>query len=443
MKVNYFTFLSFLFFLTSSGTKAQLVSCNAFLQGNHAELGINWMGAYGSTVAAPSGYHPQGISGLNLYNGTSCGSGMTTSSSFLGFVADPNFTNWTAYFGDYYMPGSPQEGWALEIKGHSVLAYTPTAQTTDSIPQLTGGNISYSATATQQTSTWEGVFDSVQVTQVTTIDTGALFFTVDVTLTNLSVFGRDSVYYMRTIDPDNDEAVAGAAGFSTLNRIDHQMPGGSDSLVSVSATGTIYSVAQIALATKDYRAHCFYMGAGLAPTYSLKDIYNDSTTYYHTVGDSSAHDVGIGLVFNIGHLATVDSAADSVTNRTRLRHPANSSSVKFIYSFEAGKVAHYLNADGGVVGDTSHLGISNTGSGDAADIKIFPNPSTDAFHITGLKNGQYIEVYELTGRLLKDKIPAQLPSGGAVVADLPQGNYILVVKQANGTIYQRKLIVKN
>ena len=53
----------------SSISHAQLVSGNAFLQGNYLEVGMASCGVYGSSVFAPSGYHTQG-------------------SNYLGFVAD-------------------------------------------------------------------------------------------------------------------------------------------------------------------------------------------------------------------------------------------------------------------------------------------------------------------------------------------------------------------
>ncbi len=425
-----FTLLSCLLILSAGHSGAQLVSCNAFLQGNHVELGINWMGAFGSAVPPPSGYHPQGPTSTGLFNGVSCGGTTTSSTNLLGFVADPNLTNWTAYFGDYYMPGFPQEGWALEIKGHKVLAYTPAAQTADSVRGLSGSNISHSITATGQTSTWEGIFDSVKVTQVTTVDTGALFITVNVTLTNLAASGRDSVYYLRTIDPDNDQTLS--TSYNTKNKIDHQMPGGPDSLVSVSAKGKIFTAAQLALATKDYRAHCFIMDVGLNPTYSLKDIYNDSTTYYHNLGDSSGSDVGIGLVFNIGHLATVDSAADSVTHA---KHPANTNSFKFIYSFKSAKVSDYLNG-------VYDLNVSDINANNAADITVYPNPTSSVFQIAGLDDDQRIELYDMTGRVITDQISILRSNRVASLSDIPKGNYLLIIRQSSGDVIFRQILVK-
>ena len=65
-----------------SETHSQIVSGNAFLKGNFVEVGLGPCGAFASTVAAPAGYHPRG-------------SGGSSSSNQLGFVADPAQDGWT------------------------------------------------------------------------------------------------------------------------------------------------------------------------------------------------------------------------------------------------------------------------------------------------------------------------------------------------------------
>ena len=91
-----------------SETHSQIVSGNAFLKGNFVEVGLGPCGAFASTVAAPAGYHPRG-------------SGGSSSSNQLGFVADPAQDGWTMgnpnYVGDYFLPGTPEEGWGMSING--------------------------------------------------------------------------------------------------------------------------------------------------------------------------------------------------------------------------------------------------------------------------------------------------------------------------------------
>lgn len=117
-------------------------------------MGINWFGAFGSAVAAPAGYHPKLSATVTFTNDAACGGRRASCDSCLGFVADPNLTGWTSYIGDYYLPGTPIEGWALQVGPKKVFAYTPYAQS--SIPVrisgLVGSHVSYSATATRVTS---------------------------------------------------------------------------------------------------------------------------------------------------------------------------------------------------------------------------------------------------------------------------------------------------
>ena len=85
--------------------QAQIVGANAFMQGTYVEIGVNTCGAYGSGSAPPAGYHPSPfLSGL-------------------GFVADSDQDGWDVgtpeYCGDYFVPGSPVEGWQIQIDGNT------------------------------------------------------------------------------------------------------------------------------------------------------------------------------------------------------------------------------------------------------------------------------------------------------------------------------------
>ena len=97
---------------------AQLVNGCGFLQQNRLEIGIANNGAYGTPENSPVGYHPNNNPLFaNTYNpvtGT-----YIQNTTALGFVADYDSNGWTAgtppYFGDYFLPGTPQEGWAVEV----------------------------------------------------------------------------------------------------------------------------------------------------------------------------------------------------------------------------------------------------------------------------------------------------------------------------------------
>ena len=94
-------FLFVLSGLASTQLFAQMLNDEAFLKGNYFEIGLNGCGALGTIQTAPSGFH-------NTTPG-------------LGIVADPDKDGWQTgnptYFGDYFLPGIPMEGWALQVNG--------------------------------------------------------------------------------------------------------------------------------------------------------------------------------------------------------------------------------------------------------------------------------------------------------------------------------------
>jgi cysteine-rich repeat protein len=72
-----------------------------FLRGNYIEIGLNPNAAFGSGVAPPAGWHAR--------------SGQTPNE--LGFVSDPADSDWTDYHGDFFTPGTREEGWGIEVNG--------------------------------------------------------------------------------------------------------------------------------------------------------------------------------------------------------------------------------------------------------------------------------------------------------------------------------------
>jgi hypothetical protein len=303
-------FLIFLSLFLANSTNAQLTNCNVFLQGNYVEVGINTNGAFGSSTAAPAGYHPRG--GVNMQN--TC-SGTCSGTSTLGFVADPAKDGWTvgspAYFGDFFMPGAPQEGWSLEVNGVQSNAWNGNNAICDSTGQfsgsLTGGNVSYSNNGRTRAGTWQGSNgDTIGITQVTSMDTSNLFFTMNVTLKNNGTVTKNNIYYQRTVDPDNDQTNTGL--FKTVNSVAYQLPNINNRTL-VTATGSIYTQAYLGLGTLDCRAKCYIMNSLVKPTVNCDVLYSGSSLVSYSGGFTK--DVGIGLVFNLGNLAPGDSVTFS------------------------------------------------------------------------------------------------------------------------------------
>ena len=310
-------FLTLAALLIMQYAKAQLDSCNVFLQGNHIEVGINWNGAYGSSVNTPTGFHPKGPAGEE--NSPDCGSACASSGQNLGFVADPDKDGWTVgspypYYGDYFLPGTPQEGWSVMVDGVQKDAWNQSGCSTAFPAGLTGANVSYFSSGKTRTGIWRGSYDSLGITQVTTLDTNNVYFTVYITLTNKSSQTKHDIYYLRTLDPDNAEPETG--NFTTYNKIEYKLPNPQNrtlvSAVGLTSAGGQIPSAFLGLGTLDCRAKCFIINSGLSPTSgTLDSMYGkyegrgDTVNYQYT--GTNTQDQGIGLVFRLGDLVPTDS----------------------------------------------------------------------------------------------------------------------------------------
>jgi gliding motility-associated-like protein len=281
--------------LLSGVAKAQCGVSNCFVKGDYVEVGVSQNGAYGANPA-PAGFHN------NV--GTS-----------LGFVSDPDKDGWlvsapgrTDYMGDYFVPGSPYEGW--DLQANSVRYHYSNLGAL--CPGTSCANISYTATATEQTTIWQGTAGNLDITQKTVVKKDKLYFVVYVDIVNTGSATVNNIYYYRGLDPDND-VMWPLGSFQTDNRIVFQPTSISKNCL-VTANGRGYpSQAYLGLGTKDCRAKCcifdnWFSIAGGGPLAAPGDIYNQTgvaaTGYYYNVATTKLNqDIAIGLVYNLGNLA--------------------------------------------------------------------------------------------------------------------------------------------
>ncbi|MBN1785844.1 MAG: hypothetical protein JW825_02490 [Candidatus Methanofastidiosa archaeon] len=174
---------------------ADVVGNEVFLKGDFIELGIHEAGSFGSANEAPDGFHPSCPQWPGL----------------IGFVTNRL---------DYFLPGTPFEGWTLEW----------TYDTQEYTFYNYGLCFSYDVPMTSHTdnsagdvlsSEWVGTASSdsmaVKVVQVVTMNKGDRFFTVEITLENTGSVPLTSVEYLRTVDPDNEQVATGY--FETRNYV--------------------------------------------------------------------------------------------------------------------------------------------------------------------------------------------------------------------------------
>src|ERR1043165_4026200 len=200
MKKIYLLILA-VFFVGFSNVHAQLVGTNLYLQGRYLEIGMNNNGSFGACNNATYGILPAG------YHAHLPGTGA------LAEVYDYGHDGWTvgapAYMGDYTYPGSPFEGWAIQVNGTRGQCYQTCAGNVTLNPGwLTGTNTGYSNTGGRATGIWTGsaATGALQLRMETRVDTLASWVNVTVVMKNTSASALPGVYYWRSCDPDNDQS---------------------------------------------------------------------------------------------------------------------------------------------------------------------------------------------------------------------------------------------
>jgi len=330
----------------------------------------------------PAGYHGNQIQqGPNQY---ACSYDMLTMR--LGIVSDPGMTGWANYYGDFvttsyniYAFASPYEAYVFtEDDSVAFVDNMSTNHITDTI--YNGANVSYSMTGSVISATYENSFDSIDITQVVTLDTAALYANFTITLTNTSVQPKNNLMYARMIYTNNDYVQT--SNFGSHDSVEYNCP--TDPYCLVTSRGMTDSEAYLALGSADTNSRCFIdstwplalaFGSGLPPgtnetlTNLYEENYANNTWAWYSGGGSGAN--AIGIVFSIPHLAGVDSAGDSVLRTTATMHPANTSTFSFFYSASAAASNQAL----GIIPPTGIVNI-NTG-----EIKMYPNPATTTLTI--------------------------------------------------------------
>ena len=271
---------------------ADEVGADTFMRLNFVETGINANGGFGTTANAPAGYHARGNDAGGL---------------FMGFVSDPNDTNWTSYDGDFFTPGGPVEGWAIEVGG--VASYngdrggaTAIAGTTGTPSCVTSGLCGGDG-GSQVSWASNAAVGGVQINKNYILADGAAFILAEVTLTNTTAAAINNVYYMRNLDPDNNQSTEG--DYSTRNTIISQ-PAGGITLAQVQAaqlTGDGFTrESTLSLLADDARARVTRGGfANRIPS----QVWNATGGLANTGEDFS--DTAISLAFKFDTIAAGES----------------------------------------------------------------------------------------------------------------------------------------
>ena len=156
-----------------------LLNGNAFFYGDNIEVGIGPDGAFGSNVESPRG---------------------KSKGKLLGYISDPSGNKFqNGYHGDFFLPGFPEEGWGIRVNDKNY--------NNNSIiesPEIIGNLSNYKMAATSQLVTWQGRVEGLEITQNYRIYNAGISIIIDISLKNTTPTDMKNVYYMRTVDPDNN-----------------------------------------------------------------------------------------------------------------------------------------------------------------------------------------------------------------------------------------------
>lgn len=347
------------FGLINLPTFSQMIGGQVFLQGLYSEVGISACGVYGAN-ATPATY--------NNNVGTN-----------LGFVADHEQNGWNTTSGagqpvrcgDYFYPGSPYEGWGIEING-TVYGNYNSIMTCDGAMGggIPGGVTFYNGTGGTKEGQWEGDIiagaTNLHICQYTIVPDSELFFSTTVTLTNNGLAPLNNVYYLRHLDPDNEQVYS--MNFSTMNTVD-QNPAGATTNALCSALGLDYGCYLGMLSTGYPDARAFIGGwVGSFPT-SIADTWNGN--------------VGAGYNTTVGSNNGGFDDCMGITHRWLSIAPGQSVTFKFYYVLDPGAIANAINASQDIEvyvnGVLATIQGANSGAGACA-----PTVTTDTVALRSL-----------------------------------------------------------
>ncbi len=284
-------FLGLVMWLVPSFGFSQMVGPSAYADGNLVEYGVNGAGGY---EGVDIGVSPN-PAGTHFRSGNNC----------FGFVSNPQMNGWSTFDGDFFTPGSPENGWGLEIiDGPN--DFIPANNCNDGfygLPMGTPGSITnYQIIGTCIIITWEGDFINgaynVHVKLDYILGINDLYYTTVVTVTNNGI-NIPEFYYYRNFDPDNNQSISG--DFTTQNTIVSQ-PGTGCDKAHVKATSNLPAgqpVSYVGLAAVGVNWRAIYGGFS---NRDGSDIWNN-VGFTQSVGSTNFADEAIAIAYKINNLA--------------------------------------------------------------------------------------------------------------------------------------------
>lgn len=276
MKISYLLILPFI--LLTNFVSAQLNANGAYLMGTSAEIAINNMGYEGTSDLA--GSHARSDQFNPLY--------------YFGFVANPQNNAWATYNGDFFTPGSSENGFGFELNG---VNYSNNADPNSfSNADIPGTLSNYTVNGNCLSVQWDGATAGIGVKQVYRFNSIKLHYVVEVTITNNTGAAVNDFYFYRNLDPDNNVFLNSM--YDTENEIEAQASASCPiSLVSASQTTPFASYLGLAAVGQNFR-----VTYGGFSNRDASDIWN-FVGFTGTVGSINQADEAISLAYKIPTLA--------------------------------------------------------------------------------------------------------------------------------------------
>ncbi|MBI3135429.1 MAG: gliding motility-associated C-terminal domain-containing protein [Bacteroidetes bacterium] len=266
--------LAFSLALPGGSLFAQLTGTGAYFMGNVAEIAI----------------HNNGHEGTADIAGSHSRSDQWDASVYFGFVANPQNDGWGNYDGDFFTPGSPENGFGIEVNG---MNYSNNSSYYNEIP---GSLSNYVVDGNCLSVDWNGTVAGVGVAITYKFITTELYYTTEVTLTNNTGAALTDLYFYRNFDPDNNVSIS--FDYTTQNTIVAQpTPACPKALVSATSSNPWLSYVGIAAIGQQFRvAH-----GGFANR-DASDIWNGAWPLTGVLGASVFMDEAIAMAYKITSL---------------------------------------------------------------------------------------------------------------------------------------------
>ncbi|MDQ3048966.1 MAG: hypothetical protein M3R27_15555, partial [Bacteroidota bacterium] len=279
-KISWLSFCLVIIF-SAGKVKGQMVGTEAYTKGTSVEYGIDGNGGFegvDTVVASP-------IPGMHFRSNT----------QYFGFVANPQLDAWATQDGDFFTPGTPENGWGYEIGTAGIKGNN----NCNPVVEVPGAISSWSHVLNCYTTVWEG--DATSGTDLHfkisyLLQETDLFYTTTVSVTNNTSTTIPELFYHRNLDPDNNITLSGS--YTTTNSIVSQ-PGTGCNLAHVSATQSSPWLSYIGLAGVGSNFRVSYGGFS---NRDASDLWN-GFGFTQTVGSVNTADEAISLSYKIQNLA--------------------------------------------------------------------------------------------------------------------------------------------